>query len=76
MTKYNNSMYTTTPPEVEVENEEFEELLLSEDYETQEELNNRLNDEYEAVQIYELSNEKMLEFARAGEKYYEDMGEY
>lgn len=59
--KYNNSMYTIEP-------EEFEQLLLSEDYESQEELNHRLNEEY--FQVYELTNEEMLEFARAGEEYY------
>lgn len=48
----------------------FEELLLSEDYESQEELNHRLNEEY--FQVYELTNEQMLEFARAGDEYYGD----
>lgn len=67
--KYNNSMYTITPPEeVDVCFDEFEQLLLSEDYESQEKLNNRLNEEY--FQVYELTNEEMLEFARAGEEYY------
>ena len=66
--KYNNSMYTTNPPEEEVCFDSFEELLLSEDYESQEELNNRLNEEY--FQVYELPNEQMLEFARAGELAY------
>lgn len=67
--KYNNSMYTITPPEeVDVCFDEFEQLLLSEDYESQEELNKRLNEEY--FQVYELSDEQMLEFARAGEEYY------
>lgn len=66
--KYNNSLYTTNPPEEEVCFDSFEELLLSEDYESQEELNNRLNEEY--FQVYELTNEQMLEFARAGEEYY------
>lgn len=66
--KYNNSMYTTTPEEVDVCFDEFEQLLLSEDYESQEELNNRLNEEY--FQVYELSDEQMLEFARAGELAY------
>ena len=68
--KYNNSMYTITPPEVEVEFDYFEQLLLSEDYETQEEIDHRLADEYEQFQIYELSDEQMLEFARAGELAY------
>nr|DAI44053.1 MAG TPA: hypothetical protein [Caudoviricetes sp.] len=67
--KYNNSLYTTNPPEEEV-CFDFEELLLSEDYESQEELNHRLNDEY--FQVYELTNEQMLEFARAGDEYYGD----
>lgn len=69
--KYNNSMYTITPPEeVDVCFDEFEQLLLSEDYESQEELNNRLNEEY--FLVYELPNEQMLEFARAGDEYYGD----
>lgn len=69
MSKYNNSMYTITPPEeVDVCFDEFEQLLLSEDYESQEELNHRLNEEY--FQVYELTNDEMLEFARAGEEYY------
>ena len=68
--KYNNPIYTTNPPEEEVCFDSFEELLLSEDYESQEELNNRLNEEY--FQVYELPNEQMLEFARAGDEYYGD----
>ena len=68
--KYNNCIYTTNPPEEEVCFDSFEELLLSEDYESQEELNNSLNEEY--FQVYELSNEEMLEFARAGDEYYGD----
>lgn len=68
--KYNNHIYTTNPPEEEVCFDSFEELLLSEDYESQEELNTRLNEEYSSFQIFELSNEQMLEFARAGEEYY------
>ena len=68
--KYNNSLYTTNPPEEEVCFDSFEELLLSEDYESQEELNNSLNEEY--FQVYELTNEQMLEFARAGDEYYGD----
>lgn len=67
--KYNNSMYAE-PPEGEVCFDSFEELLLSEDYESQEELNNRLNEEY--FQVYEITNEQMLEFARAGDEYYGD----
>lgn len=67
---YNNYLYTSNPPEIEVQFDAFEQILLSEDYETQEELNYRLNEEYEAFQIYELSNEEMLDFARAGEEYY------
>lgn len=66
--KYNNSMHTIEPEEVDVCFDSFEELLLSEDYESQEELNHRLNEEY--LQVYELNNEQMLEFARAGEEYY------
>ena len=66
--KYNNSLYTTNPPEEEVCFDSFEELLLSEDYESQEELNNRYE---EYFQVYEL-NEQMLEFARAGDEYYGD----
>lgn len=66
--KYNNSMYTIEPEEVDVCFDEFEQLLLSEDYESQEELNHRLNEEY--FQVYELNNDEMLEFARAGEEYY------
>ena len=61
-------MYTIEPEEVDVCFDEFEQLLLSEDYESQEELNNRLNEEY--FQVYELTNDEMLEFARAGEEYY------
>lgn len=68
--KYNNSLYTTNPPEEEVCFDSFEELLLSEDYETQEEIDHRLADEYKQFQIYELSDEQMLEFARAGELAY------
>ena len=49
--KYNNSMYTIEPEEVDVCFDEFEQLLLSEDYESQEELNHRLNEEY--FQVYE-----------------------
>lgn len=66
--KYNNSLYTTNPPEEEVCFDSFEQLLLSEDYESQEELNHRLNEEY--FQVYELTNDEMLEFARAGEEYH------
>lgn len=68
--KYNNFLYTTNPPEEEVCFDSFEEFLLSEDYESQEELNNRLNEEY--FQGYELTTEQMLEFARAGDEYYGD----
>ena len=68
--KYNNSMYTIEPEEVDVCFDEFEQLLLSEDYESQEELNHRLNEEY--FQVYELTNEQMLEFARAGDECYDD----
>lgn len=68
--KYNNSLYSTNPPEEEVCFDSFEQLLLSEDYESQEELNNRLNEEY--FLVYELPNEQMLEFARAGDEYYGD----
>lgn len=71
--KHNNSMYTTTPEEVDVCFDSFEQLLLSEDYESQEELNHRLNEEY--FQVYELTNEQMLEFARAGEEYYNNRGD-
>ena len=71
--KHNNSMYTTTPEEVDVCFDEFEQLLLSEDYESQEELNHRLNEEY--FQVFELTNEEMLEFARAGEEYYNNRSE-
>ena len=67
--KYNNHLYSTTPEEVDVF-DEFEQLLLSEDYESQEELNHRLNEEY--FQVYELTNDEMLEFARAGDEYYGD----
>lgn len=70
--KYNNSLYSTNPPEEEVCFDSFEELLLSEDYESQEEIDHRLADEYEQFQIYELSDEQMLEFARAGDEYYGD----
>lgn len=68
--KYNNFLYSTNPPEEEVCFDSFEQLLLSEDYESQEELNNRLNEEY--FLVYELPNEQMLEFARAGDEYYGD----
>lgn len=68
--KYNNSMYTIEPEEVDVCFDSFEELLLSEDYEFQEELNNRLNEEY--LQVYELTNEQILTFARAGDELYGD----
>lgn len=61
-------MHTIEPEEVDVYFDEFEQLLLSEDYESQEELNHRLNEEY--FQVYELTNDEMLEFARAGEEYY------
>lgn len=63
-------MYTIGPEEVDVCFDEFEQLLLSEDYESQEELNHRLNEEY--FQVYELINDEMLEFARAGDEYYGD----
>lgn len=68
--KYNNHIYTTTPEEVDVCFDEFEQPILSEDYETQEEIDHRLADEYKQFQIYELSDEQMLEFARAGELAY------
>lgn len=68
--KYNNSLYSTNPPEEEVCFDSFEQLLLSEDYESQEELNHGLNWEY--FSVYELPNEQMLEFARAGDEYYDD----
>ena len=71
--KHNNHLYTTNPPEEEVCFDEFEQILLSEDYESQEELNHRLNEEY--FQVYELTNEEMLEFARAGEEYYNNRSE-
>lgn len=51
--KYNNSMYTITPPEDEVEFDYLEQILLSEDYETQEEIDHRLADEYKQFQIYD-----------------------
>ena len=70
MTKYNNSMYTTTPPEVEVENDEFEELLLTEDYETLEERNYRLNREYEESGVHFMNEEEMSEFSHICEEYY------
>lgn len=41
--KYNNSMHTIEPEEVEVWFDSFEQLLLSEDYESQEELINGKN---------------------------------
>lgn len=66
--KHNNHLYTTTP-EDEVEFDYLEQIL-SEDYETQEEIDHRLADEYKQFQIYELSDEQMLEFARAGELAY------
>ena len=53
---------------IDVYFDEFEQLLLSEDYESQEELNYRLNEEY--FQVYGLTNDEMLEFARAGEEYH------
>jgi hypothetical protein len=68
--KYNNSLYSTNPPEEEVCFDSFEAILLSEDYESQEELNNRLNEE--DFSVYELTNEQMLEFVRAGDEYYGD----
>lgn len=61
-------MYTIEPEEEDVCFDEFEQLLLSEDYESQKELNHRLNEEY--FQVYELTNDEMLEFARAGELAY------
>lgn len=67
--KYNNHMYTITPPEMDV-GFDYLEQILSEDYETQEEIDYRLADEYEQFQIYELSDEQMLEFARADELAY------
>ncbi len=66
--KYNNSLYSSNPPEEEVCFDSFEQLLLSEDYESQEELNHRLNEEY--FSVYELTNDQMLEFTRAGELAY------
>lgn len=68
--KYNNSLYSTNLPEEEVCFDSFEEIFLSEDYESQEELNHRLNEEY--FSVYELPNDQMLEFARAGDEYYGD----
>lgn len=68
--KYSNSMYTIEPEEVDVCFDPFEELLLSEDYESQEELNSRLKEEY--CSVYERTNEQMLEFVRAGDEYYGD----
>lgn len=67
--KYNNSLYAE-PPEIDVEFDAFEQLLLSEDYETQEELHNRLNEEYNEFQVYELSVDGMLDFAQKGDKHY------
>lgn len=64
------TIFKGTSPEEEVCFDSFEELLLSEDYESQEELNHRLNEEY--FQVYELTNEQTLEFARAGDEYYGD----
>ena len=61
--KYNNSLYAE-PPEINVEFDAFEQLLLSEDYETQEELNNRLNEEYNEFQVYELSVDEMLDLPK------------
>lgn len=67
--KYNNHLYAE-PPEIDVEFDAFEQLLLSEDYETQEELHNRLNEEYNEFQVYELSVDGMLDFAQKGDKHY------
>ena len=67
--KYNNSLYAE-PPEIDVEFDAFEQLLFSEDYETQEELHNRLNEEYNEFQVYELSVDGMLDFAQKGDKHY------
>ena len=64
------TLKTITPSEDEVEFDYLEQILLSEDYETQEEIDHRLADEYKQFQIYELSDEQMLEFARAGELAY------
>ena len=68
--KYNNSLYAE-PPEINVEFDAFEQLLFSEDYETQEELNNRLNEEYNDFTVYELSVDEMLRFAKTGDESYE-----
>ena len=70
MIKYNNSMYTITPPEVEVENEEFEELISTEHYETPEERNYRLNKEYGESGVHFMNDDGMLEFSHICEECY------
>lgn len=67
--KYNNSMYAE-PPEVEYSFSRLEQILLSDDYESQEMLDARLNEAYN--ELYVLSETEMLEFARAGDEYYGD----
>ncbi len=68
--KYNNHLYTTNPPEEEVCFDAFEELLLTEDYETPEERNYRLNREYGESGVHFMNDDEMLEFSHICEEYY------
>ena len=68
--KYNNHLYTSNPPEIEVQFDAFEELLLTEDYETVEERNYRLNREYEESGVHFMNDDEMLEFSHICEECY------
>ena len=68
--KYNNSLYTSNPPEIDVKYDPIEEILFMDDYEAQEFIDARLNEEYNAFKCYELNHSSMLEFVDAMFVYY------
>ena len=51
--------------------EQLEQLIETEDYETPEQRNWRLNQEYEDTGIIFLDEDAMIELAKMGEEYYE-----
>ena len=71
MCKYNNSLYSTNIPEMEVTYDHIEEILFMDDYEAQEYTDARLNEEYQQVQVYEMNHNEMLNFINLAEEYYE-----
>ena len=73
--KYNNSMYTSNPPEIDVKYDPIEEILFNfnpiiDDYEAQEFIDARLNEEYNAFKCYELNHSQMLKFVETMIIYY------